>query len=57
MCGPYGFGLVTRFEITVLVWINDFALGFIGLSAGGHFHISEMASSVGPALILLSACI
>ena len=32
------------------------ALGFIGLSAGGHFQVSEMAASIGPAFIIL-ACL
>ena len=33
------------------------ALGFIGLSAGGHFHVSEMASALGPALTVLTSLV
>lgn len=33
------------------------ALGFIGLSAGGHFEVSEIAGSLGPALVILSSLV
>ena len=46
-CGPYGFDLITDDDQLVLRWINDMSLGFIGLSAGGHFHVEEMMVSGG----------
>ena len=56
-CGPYGFDLITKDDQAVLGWINDLALGFIGLSAGGHFRVSEMMGSIGPALVVLGALV
>lgn len=41
----------------MLEWINDMALGFIGLSAGGHFRIEEMMGAIAPALAVLAALV
>ena len=57
LCGPVGFGLVTRKDSDLLAWISDMALGFIGLSAGGHFDVSEMAASLGPAVTILCSLV
>lgn len=35
LCGPFGLGLVDARASSLLSWINPFALGFIGFSAGG----------------------
>ena len=43
--GPFGLELLDRRQMDMLSWISDVALGFIGLSAGGHFHVSEMAGN------------
>ena len=34
LAGPFGLGLIAREDELQLQWINDLALGFIGLSAG-----------------------
>ena len=33
------------------------ALGFIGLSAGGHFQVSEVAGMLGPAVSVLCSLV
>ena len=53
LCGPAGMQLVSKTDYGILSWIGQMALGFIGLSAGGHFHVSEMSSAIGPALTML----
>ena len=40
-------------DILILDWIGDMALGFIGLLAGGHLRVAEMASSLSTALVLV----
>ena len=37
----------------ILDWIGDMALGFIGLLAGGHLRVAEMASSLSTALVMV----
>jgi Kef-type K+ transport system membrane component KefB len=41
-------------DILILDWIGDMALGFIGLLAGGHLRVTEMASSLSTALVLVA---
>ena len=53
LAGPFGFGLIAREEELQLQWINDLALGFIGLSAGGKFLLSEIGPALKPALYVL----
>ena len=53
LAGPFGLGLIAREEERQLQWINDLALGFIGLSAGGKFLLSEIGPALGPALCVL----
>lgn len=57
LCGPFGISLISRSEMQLLKWINDVALGFIGLSAGGHFQVSEMAGNLRPVLIVLTSLV
>ena len=40
-------------DILILDWIGDMALGFIGLLAGGHLRVAEMASSLSTALVMV----
>ncbi len=42
LAGPYGLDIVPSSSFAKLDWINDLALGFIGMSAGGKFHINEV---------------
>jgi hypothetical protein len=57
LAGPFGLGLIAREEELQLQWINDLALGFIGLSAGGKFLLSEIGPALGPALYVLACLI
>ena len=57
LSGPVGFDLVPKEDSDLLAWISDMALGFIGLSAGGHFHVSEMAGALAPALTVLCSLV
>ena len=57
LAGPFGFGLILREDEVQLSWINDLALGFIGLSAGGKFLLSEIGSALRPALSVLACLI
>ena len=57
LCGPFGLGLVDSRSVRLLSWVNDFALGYIGFSAGGHFHVSEMGAVLPTALVLLSSLV
>ena len=55
LCGPFGLGLVDARASSLLSWINPFALGFIGFSAGGHFHVSDMVSVIASASIIIAS--
>ena len=57
LAGPFGLGLIAREDELQLQWINDLALGFIGLSAGGKFLLSEIGPALGPALWVLTCLI
>ena len=52
-CGPFALGLISDADSTRLSWINNVALGFIGFSAGGHFHISDMKAVIPTASVVL----
>ena len=56
-CGPFGLGLITLEDSANLSWINNVALGFIGFSAGGHFHISDMRAVISTASIVLATLV
>ena len=45
--------LCAQEDILILDWIGDMALGFIGLLAGGHLRVAEMASSLSTALVMV----
>ena len=51
--GPFGFNLVPRNHIPELAWVNSLALGFLGVPASGHLHMSEMAETIHAALAIL----
>ena len=57
LAGPFGLGLIAREDELQLQWINDLALGFIGLSAGGKFLLSEIGPALAPALSVLACLI
>lgn len=53
LCGPFVFDLMSREDQNLLKWINDVALGFIGLSAGGHFHLNDVLGNLKPVMTVL----
>ena len=57
LAGPFGFDIIQRDEELKLRWINDLALGFIGLSAGGKFLLSEIGGALRASLWVLSCLI
>jgi len=42
LCGPFFLGLMQKSDNLKLEWINQMALGFIGLTAGGKLHVSDL---------------
>ena len=57
LAGPFGFDLVTREDAPLIKWINDVALGFIGLSAGGKFMLETLLSNLRPVLSVLTGLV
>ena len=57
LAGPFGLGLIAREDELQLSWINDLALGFIGLSAGGKFLLSEIGGALRASLYVLTCLI
>ena len=53
VAGPFGLNLVQRDDVAKLSWINEIALGFIGLSAGGKFLLAEIIDNLKPTLYVL----
>ncbi len=62
VCGPYVTVMVTAADAEKLRWVNDVALGFIGLSAGGKLRLEEVrenwraAASVLGGLVVVTYC-
>ncbi|EOD26062.1 hypothetical protein EMIHUDRAFT_237217 [Emiliania huxleyi CCMP1516] len=53
LIGPFGMSMLSTVDVGRLSWINEVALGFIGLSAGGKFHLQEILKNLKPVLIIL----
>ena len=51
--GPFGLAMVSTDRVVILSWINSFALGFIGFSAGGHFQLADMRAVLPNASVIL----
>ena len=54
-CGPFDLELIDARSSTLLSWINPFALGFIGFSAGGHFHVNDMVAVIPTASVIIAS--
>jgi len=57
VAGPYGTNIVSAEEAAKLTWLNNVALGFIGLSAGGKLHLNEVRENLSAALSVLGGLV
>ena len=52
--GPFGLGMLEARDIATLDFVNQIALGFIGLSAGGKFLLPEILKNWKTVLLVLA---
>ena len=57
VAGPYGCDVLSSDESRRLLWLNDVALGFIGLSAGGKLHLNEVRENLSAAVSVLTGLV
>jgi len=50
LCGPFILGALLPHELHELKWINQVALGYIGLTAGGKLHVEDVKANLSATL-------